>query len=125
MTFKVGQTVVGTASLSGGAASYTMSPVSLAAGTYYVTASYAGSSTDSASTSGNGTIEIFGAVESTKTTLALSSSQVQQGQGMTAESNGQGCGWLRTNGNCQFLRRFDAGRDITVEQRFGGLHYEC
>jgi hypothetical protein len=51
VTFMAGTTVLGTASLSGGTAGYTISSSALQPGSYELTAVYAGDSTDAASTS--------------------------------------------------------------------------
>jgi hypothetical protein len=86
VTFLAGQTVLGTASLSSGKASYTISSVSLAAGTYSLTASYGGSTADSSSVSSIVTLTVTGNVEPTTTKLTLSSTQLTEGQSVTAKA---------------------------------------
>lgn len=82
VTFLAGSTVLGTASLSGGSASYVLSPVTLAAGTYNITASYTGTASDSASTSAAVTMRVVSAVAATTTALQAPA-QVTDGQSAT------------------------------------------
>jgi len=79
VNFYLGQTQIGSATLAGGAASFTYAP-SLTPGTYQVTAIYAGNTQDAASTSAPLTITIAPSVVATSTSLVSSATQINQGQ---------------------------------------------
>ena len=79
VSFLVGQTVLGTASLSGGTATFS-GTVTLTPGTYSVTASYAGTTTDKASTSPADSITVKQTVSSTSTVLTAPSTKLTNGQ---------------------------------------------
>ena len=79
VSFVIGQTVLGSATLSSGTATLT-STVSLAPGTYSVVASYAGTSTDNASSSPASKVTVTGSASSTTTTLSASSTHLTDGK---------------------------------------------
>ena len=79
VNFYLGQTLIGSGTLTGGVAHYDL-VASMAAGTYQLTASYTGTSQDSASSSAPLTITIAPSVVATTTSLISSASQVKQGQ---------------------------------------------
>jgi alpha-L-arabinofuranosidase len=82
VNFYLGQTKIGSATLSNGIADYNY-VASMAPGTYQVTATYAGTSQDNASSSAPVTITIVPSVVATTTSLTSSASQVTQGQSFT------------------------------------------
>ncbi len=80
VTFYIGQTQVGTATLAAGQATTQLTNMP-SPGTYSLTATYAGNSQDNASTSAPVTITIVpAAIVPTTTTLTTSESQIMQGQ---------------------------------------------
>jgi len=82
VTLLDGSTSLGTASLTNGSATFTIA--TLAAGTHSITASYAGDSADSASTSGAVSVMVNGAqVQASTVTLAASASTAVSGQAIT------------------------------------------
>jgi alpha-L-arabinofuranosidase len=82
--FKTGTTVLGITTLTGGKASYTVSSVSLAPGTYNVVAFYQGDSTDSASVSPGSPLQVNSAATATTTTLSLPATKMTERQSVTA-----------------------------------------
>ena len=79
VSFLIGQTILGTASLSGGTASFT-GTVSLSPGQYSVIASYAGTSTDKASSSSASTVNVTQSVSSTSITLSAPTTKLVDGK---------------------------------------------
>jgi hypothetical protein len=79
VTFNLGQTQIGTATLAGGVATLSMAG-GFSPGNYELTATYGGSSVDSASTSTPVAITIAPSGVATTTTLLSSASQLAEGQ---------------------------------------------
>jgi Bacterial Ig-like domain (group 3) len=80
VTFYIGQTPVGAATLSAGQATLSLTELP-SPGTYALTATYSGNTQDNASTSAPATLTILpAATMPTTTTLTISASQITQGQ---------------------------------------------
>jgi len=79
VTFYNASTQIGTGTLSGGVATYSYNPSSLAVGPYSITAGYSGDSTFFTSTSTPQSLTVTAAVGSTRTSLSLSPSTVVAG----------------------------------------------
>jgi alpha-L-arabinofuranosidase len=82
VNFMIGQLVLGSGTLSGGTASYT-GTVALTPGQYAVVASYAGSTTDNASTSAATNVTVNAAAAIATTTTLQAPASVTQGQSIT------------------------------------------
>lgn len=82
--FLAGSTVLGSASLSNGKASYTVSSLTLPGGSYPITASYGGNSTDGSSASSASTLTVVEPIAATTTTLSLPSLKFTEGASVTA-----------------------------------------
>src|ERR1700691_2807349 len=88
VTLLDGSTSLGTSALSSGAATFTIA--SLAAGTHSITASYAGDTTDGASTSNAVSVQVNAAtapLEATAVTLTASPTTAVSGQTITLSAN--------------------------------------
>jgi hypothetical protein len=82
VTLLDGSTSLGTSALAGGAATFTIA--SLAAGTHSITASYAGDTTDGASTSNAVSVQVTAApLQATATTLTATPTTAALGQAIT------------------------------------------
>ena len=84
VSFSAGSTVLGTGTLSAGKATLTLPSITLTAGTYPVTASYAGTTTNSASTSAAVNMKVSTAAVATTTTMTVSSTNLTIGQTVNA-----------------------------------------
>ncbi len=84
VSFSAGSTVLGTGTLSSGKATLTLPSITLTAGTYPVTASYAGTTTNSASTSAAVNMKVSTAAVATTTTMTVSSTNLTIGQTVNA-----------------------------------------
>ena len=88
VNFKAGSATIGSATLSGGTATYS-GTVSLATGQYAVVASYAGNSSDNASSSAASTLTVNQSVSTTTTSLTAPAS-VTQGNTLHPDRERQG-----------------------------------
>ncbi len=84
VSFSAGTTVLGTGTLTSGKATLTIPSVTLAAGSYAITASYAGTTTNSSSTSAAVTMKVVAPASATTTTMSVSSANLTIGQTVTA-----------------------------------------
>src|SRR5271165_1555720 len=100
VTFKVGKTVLGSGSLSGGAASYTTSVTQLAGGTTSVIATYSGGVNFSGSTSGAYSQTVSPAPTTNVLTSSLNPANTGQGVTLTTTLNSTAG---TPSGNVEFL----------------------